>query len=36
MPVCPVDAIFPADKVPAGMRDYIGTNRFIFAETSET
>jgi ferredoxin len=36
MPVCPVDAIFPADKVPAGMRDCIETNRFIFAETSET
>jgi len=34
MPVCPVDAIFPADQVPEGQRDFIDTNRFIFAETS--
>jgi hypothetical protein len=26
----------PADKVPAGLRDFIETNRFVFAETSET
>lgn len=34
MPVCPVDAIYPADKVPADQQEFIGTNRFVFAETS--
>lgn len=34
MPACPVDAIYPADKVPADQRDFIDTNRFVFAETS--
>jgi NAD-dependent dihydropyrimidine dehydrogenase PreA subunit len=31
MPVCPVDAIYPADQVPDTETDYIATNRFIFA-----
>ncbi len=35
MPVCPVDAIYPGDKVPKDQADFIDTNRFIFAETSE-
>lgn len=34
MPVCPVDAIFPADKVPEGEREFIDTNRFVFANVS--
>jgi NAD-dependent dihydropyrimidine dehydrogenase PreA subunit len=34
MPVCPVDAIFPADQVPADQAEFIDTNRFIFAESS--
>jgi NAD-dependent dihydropyrimidine dehydrogenase PreA subunit len=29
-PVCPVDAIFPADEVPADESDFIDVNRFIF------
>ncbi len=36
MPVCPVDAIYPADKVPENLHDFIDINRFMFAETSET
>ncbi len=35
MPVCPVDAIYPADKVPEDQREFIDTNRFVFAESSE-
>lgn len=31
MPVCPVDAIYPADQVPADETDFIATNRYIFA-----
>lgn len=34
MPVCPVDAIFPADEVPAEETEFIDTNRFVFAEQS--
>jgi NAD-dependent dihydropyrimidine dehydrogenase PreA subunit len=34
LPACPVDAIYPADKVPAGERDFIDINRFVFAESS--
>ena len=33
-PVCPVDAIYPQEDVPADLADYIDTNRFIFAELS--
>lgn len=32
MPVCPVDAIFPGDKVPDDESDFIATNRFVFAD----
>ena len=31
LPVCPVDAIYPADKVPPEQKDFIDTNRFVFA-----
>ena len=31
MPVCPVEAIFPADQVPDDEADFVATNRFIFA-----
>jgi NAD-dependent dihydropyrimidine dehydrogenase PreA subunit len=34
LPECPVDAIYPADQVPTDQRDFIETNRFVFAETS--
>lgn len=34
MPVCPVDAIFPADEVPEDEREFVDTNRFIFAGAS--
>ncbi len=33
-PACPVDAIYPADEVPEDQREFIDTNRFIFAESS--
>lgn len=32
MPVCPVDAIFPADQVPDDETDFIATNRHIFTD----
>ena len=32
LPECPVDAIFPADRVPADQHDFIEVNRFIFAD----
>jgi ferredoxin len=34
LPVCPVDAIFPADRVPADQKEFIDVNRFIFSDTS--
>ena len=34
MPVCPVDAIYPGDKVPADQQEFIATNRFVFLDTS--
>jgi ferredoxin len=34
MPVCPVDAIFPADQVPDDEFDFIATNRFVFADNA--
>lgn len=34
MPVCPVDAIYPADEVPESEAEFVQTNRFIFAEAS--
>jgi NAD-dependent dihydropyrimidine dehydrogenase PreA subunit len=32
MPECPVDAIFPADRVPDGEAEFIDINRFVFAD----
>jgi ferredoxin len=34
MPECPVDAIFPADQVPAEEQDFVDINRYIFADVS--
>jgi NAD-dependent dihydropyrimidine dehydrogenase PreA subunit len=34
LPVCPVDAIFPADRVPPDQKEFIDVNRFIFSDTS--
>lgn len=34
MPVCPVDAIFPADEVPDDQHEFVDVNRFVFAEAS--
>ncbi len=34
MPVCPVDAIFPADQVPEAEAEFIATNKFVFANAS--
>ena len=34
MPVCPVDAIFPADQVPDEEIDFVATNRFVFADAT--
>ncbi|HKY16821.1 MAG TPA: ferredoxin family protein [Microthrixaceae bacterium] len=34
MPVCPVDAIYPADKVPSEMAEFIDTNRYVFGDVS--
>jgi len=34
MPECPVDAIFPGDKVPESEHDFIDVNRFVFADIS--
>ncbi len=31
---CPVDAIFPGDRVPTDEHDFIDVNRFIFGEAS--
>ena len=31
LPECPVDAIFPGDRVPEDQRDFIELNRFIFS-----
>lgn len=35
MPVCPVDAIYPADQVPPALADFVAVNRFVFAEASQ-
>lgn len=35
MPVCPVDAIFPADKVPEADAEFIDVNRFVFADMAD-
>jgi NAD-dependent dihydropyrimidine dehydrogenase PreA subunit len=32
LPECPVDAIFPADRVPKKEHDFIDVNRFVFAD----
>lgn len=32
MPVCPVDAIFPADQVPADEAEFTDINRFVFGD----
>ena len=34
LPECPVDAIFPADKVPADQQEFIEVNKFVFADAS--
>lgn len=34
MPECPVDAIYPGDKVPESEHDYVDINRFVFADIS--
>lgn len=34
LPECPVDAIFPADRVPADQQEFIDVNRYIFADIS--
>ena len=34
MPACPVDAIYPGDKVPDDETEFIDVNRFVFAEAS--
>ena len=34
MPECPVDAIFPGDQVPEDQREFVDTNRFVFADIS--
>lgn len=34
LPECPVDAIFPGDKVPADDQDFVDINRFVFADIS--
>jgi NAD-dependent dihydropyrimidine dehydrogenase PreA subunit len=34
LPECPVDAIYPADRVPEDEQEFIDLNRFIFADTS--
>jgi ferredoxin len=34
MPECPVDAIFPGDQVPDAEREFVDTNRFVFADIS--
>ena len=34
LPECPVDAIFPADKVPQTQQEFIDVNRFVFADIS--
>jgi NAD-dependent dihydropyrimidine dehydrogenase PreA subunit len=32
LPECPVDAIFPADRVPQDQREFVDVNRFVFAD----
>ena len=32
VPVCPVNAIYPADKMPADEVEFIDVNRFVFAD----
>jgi NAD-dependent dihydropyrimidine dehydrogenase PreA subunit len=32
MSECPVDAIFPGEKVPSGENDFIDINKFVFAD----
>lgn len=34
LPECPVDAIYPADRVPEDQREFIDLNRFVFADIS--
>jgi len=34
LPECPVDAIYPADRVPQEEQDFIDVNRFVFAENT--
>ena len=34
MPACPVDAIFPGNRVPADQSEFVDLNRFIFADIS--
>ena len=34
LPECPVDAIYPADKVPQAQQEFIDVNRFVFADIS--
>ena len=34
LPECPVDAIYPADKVPAEQQEFIEVNKFVFADAS--
>jgi ferredoxin len=35
MPECPVDAIFPADDVPAAEAEFIDLNRYVFADIGQ-
>jgi hypothetical protein len=35
MPVCPVDAIFPSDDVPAEWKEYIAINANFFTEHTD-
>jgi NAD-dependent dihydropyrimidine dehydrogenase PreA subunit len=35
LPECPVDAIFPADRVPADEAEFTDLNRFIFSDISQ-
>ena len=32
LPVCPVDAIFPAGRVPADQVEFIDVNKFVFSD----
>ena len=35
LPECPVDAIFPGDRVPEAEAEFTDLNRFIFADIAE-